>query len=339
MSDAVVCETAWKKVRCEVGEDHAGQRLDRFLAAQAFLPTRARVAQLVRDGHVTVDGSVRKASHAVTAGAVVELVIPPEAPSKVAPEPLPLEVLYEDASLIVVDKAAGMATHPAPGCRTGTLVAALLHRWQLGTEWPDPTRPGIVHRLDRDTSGVIVIAKTPQALHALARQFESRRVKKEYAAVVIGLPPASGTIELPIGRDPVDRRRQQARVGQRRPALTRYERLEFYGRTPVVAARVRALPETGRTHQIRVHLASIGHAVVGDPLYGGGRAPRGVGARARAVVEAFPRHALHAASIELRHPDDGRVVSFQAPLPADMRELITALRREGGEHAESPRAS
>jgi 23S rRNA pseudouridine1911/1915/1917 synthase len=335
MSDAVESETAWRKLRCEVEAPFAGQRLDRFLAAQGFLPTRARVAQLVRDGHVKVDGAVRKASHAVAAGAIVEIVVPPEAPSKVEPEPIPLDVLHEDASLIVVDKPAGMATHPAPGCRTGTLVAALLHRWQLGTEWPDPTRPGIVHRLDRDTSGVIVIAKTPQALHALARQFESRRVKKEYDAIVVGLPPANGAVDLPIGRDPVDRRRQQARVGQRRPALTRYERVEFYGRTPVVAARVRALPETGRTHQIRVHLASIGHAVVGDALYGGGHAPRGVDARARVLVESFPRHALHAARIELRHPDDGRVVSFGAPLPEDMRELIAALRREGGEHEES----
>jgi 23S rRNA pseudouridine1911/1915/1917 synthase len=339
MSDAVRSEAAWKKLRCEVGAEHAGQRLDRFLATQGFLPTRARVAQLVRDGHVKVDGAVRKASHAVAEGAVVEVVIPPEAPPKIAPEATPLDVLHEDASLIVVDKPAGMATHPAPGCRTGTLVAALLHRWQLGSEWPDPTRPGIVHRLDRDTSGVIVIAKTPQSLHALARQFESRRVHKEYEAIVVGLPPASGTIDLAIGRDPVDRRRQQARVGQRRHALTRYERLEFYGRTPVVAARVRAFPETGRTHQIRVHLASIGHPVLGDPLYGGGRAPRGVDPRARAVVESFPRHALHAASIELRHPDDGRVVAFHAPLPEDMRELIAALRREGGEHAESPRAT
>jgi 23S rRNA pseudouridine1911/1915/1917 synthase len=339
MSAAVRPETAWKKLRCEVDAEHAGQRLDRFLAAQGFLPTRARVAQLVRDGHVTVDGAVRKASHAVHEGAVVEVVIPPEAPPNVEPEATPLDVLHEDASLIVVDKPAGMATHPAPGCRTGTLVAALLHRWQLGTEWPDPTRPGIVHRLDRDTSGVIVIAKTPQALHALARQFENRRVHKEYEAVVVGLPPASGAIDLAIGRDPVDRRRQQARIGQRRAALTRYERLEFYGRTPVAAARVRALPETGRTHQIRVHLASIGHPVVGDPLYGGGRAPRGVDPRARAAVESFPRQALHAASIELRHPDDGRVVAFRAPLPEDMRELIAALRREGGEHAESPRAT
>jgi 23S rRNA pseudouridine1911/1915/1917 synthase len=334
MSDAVASEAVSKKLRCEVDAQHAGQRLDQFLAAQGFLPTRARVARLVRDGHVKVDGSVRKASHAVAAGAVVEVVVPPEAPPNVAPEATPLEVLHEDASLIVVDKPAGMATHPAPGCRTGTLVAALLHRWQLGSEWPDPTRPGIVHRLDRETSGVIVIAKTPQALHVLARQFESRRVRKEYEAVVVGLPPASGAIDLPIGRDPVDRRRQQARVGQRRPALTRYERLEFFGRTPVAATHVRALPETGRTHQIRVHLASIGHPVVGDGLYGGGHAPRGIDPRARALVESFPRQALHAARIELRHPDDGRVVAFSAPLPEDMRELIAALR---GEHSDSPR--
>lgn len=315
-----------RHLRCDVGESQAGQRLDRFLTAQGFLPTRARIAQLVRSGHVTVDGEVRKASYPVPAGAVVEVSVPPESPPDVVPEAIPLDVLHEDASLIVVDKPAGMATHPAPGCRTGTLVAALLHRWQLESDWPDPMRPGIVHRLDRDTSGVIVIAKTPRALHALARQFESRRVRKEYEAVVVGLPPAEGVIELPIGRDPGDRRRMQARVGQRRAARTRYARIEAYGAAPVAAALVRAAPETGRTHQIRVHLASIGHPLVGDTLYGGGHAPRGVPARVRTAIESFPRQALHASRIELLHPDDGRSVAFSAPLPEDMTSLVDRLR-------------
>jgi 23S rRNA pseudouridine1911/1915/1917 synthase len=315
-----------RRHRCHVDPSHAGQRLDRFLAAQGFLPTRAGIARLVRGGHVTVDGMLRKASYPLPAGAVVEVSVPPETPPDVVPEALPLVVLHEDAALIVVNKPAGMATHPAPGCRTGTLVAALLHRWQLGSEWPDPMRPGIVHRLDRDTSGVIVIAKTPRALHALARQFESRRVHKEYDAVVLGLPPAEGAIELPIGRDPADRRRMQARVGQRRAARTRYQVIEAYAGTPSAAALVRASPETGRTHQIRVHLASIGHPIVGDSLYGGGHAPRGVPVRARTAIESFPRQALHAARIDLRHPDDGREVSFTAPLPEDMVALIERLR-------------
>jgi 23S rRNA pseudouridine1911/1915/1917 synthase len=309
-----------------VDPSSAGQRLDRFLTAQGFLPTRARIAQLVRAGHVTVDGEVRKASYPVPAGAVIEVAVPPETPPDVAPEAIPLVVLHEDASLIVVDKPPGMATHPAPGCRTGTLVAALLHRWQLGSDWPDPLRPGIVHRLDRDTSGVIVIAKTPRALHALARQFESRRVGKVYEAVVVGTPPAAGLVELPIGRDPGDRRRMQARVGQRRAARTRFERLEVFGGTPPAAALVRASPETGRTHQIRVHLASVGHPLVGDTLYGGGHAPRGVAPRVRAAIESFPRQALHAARIELLHPDDGRAVAFSAPLPEDMTSLVERLR-------------
>ena len=333
-TDRVATRT-WRHFRCDVDPSEAGQRLDRFLAARGFLPTRAGITQLVRGGHVTVDGVVRKASYAVPAGAVVEVSVPPETPSEVEPEAIPLAVLHEDASLIVVNKPAGMATHPAPGCRTGTLVAALLHRWKLGSEWPDPTRPGIVHRLDRDTSGVIVIAKTPRALHALARQFETRRVRKEYRAVVVGLPPAEGVIELPIGRDPADRRRMQARVGQRRAARTRYERIEAFAGTPVAAALVSAAPETGRTHQIRVHLASIGHPIVGDSLYGGGHAPRGVSVGVRNVIESFPRQALHAARIELRHPDDGGDVCFVAPLPEDMASLVERLR---GATARSPRS-
>lgn len=315
-----------RRVRCEVGEASAGERLDRFLAAQGLLPTRSGIARLVRGGLVTVDGVVRKASFPVPAGAVVEVRIPPEPPSAVEPEDLLLEVLYEDESIAVVDKPAGMATHPAPGCRRGTLVAALLHRWRLAGDWPDPTRPGIVHRLDRDTSGVIVVAKTPLALHALSRQFQARSVLKGYEAVVVGAPPALGSVDLPIGRDPADRRRMQARRGQARAARTRFETVETFGRSPVAAARVRLRPETGRTHQVRVHLASIGHPVVGDALYGGRRAPRGVSGIARAAIEGFPRHALHAAWIEIRHPLDGRPLRFAAMLPPDMEELLERLR-------------
>lgn len=319
--------------RCEVDAQHAGQRLDRFLATQGFLPTRARIARLVRDGHVTVDGAVRKASYPVAEGAVVEVVVPPEPSPDVVPEDTPLRILHEDGSLIVVDKPAGMATHPAPGCWTGTLVAALLHRCRLAGDWPDPTRPGIVHRLDRDTSGVIVIAKTPRALHALARQFEARRVKKEYHALVLGKPPSAGVVDLAIGRDPADRRRMQARAGQRRAARTRFERDEVFGGAPPAASFVRVFPETGRTHQIRVHLAGIGHPLVGDLLYGGGKAPRGVASPLRSAMESFPRQALHAARIELLHPEDGRSVSFEAPLPEDLRALVEHLRvltrREG----------
>src|SRR5262249_19338754 len=159
-------------------------RLDRVLASRAFLPTRSRIAALVRSGCVRVDGIVRKASYAVPAGALIEVELPPPEPSIVEPEAIPLEILFEDEALIAINKPAGMPTHPAPGSRRGTLVAALLGRWNLSADWPDPQRPGIVHRLDKDTTGVIVIAKTPQAMHALARQFARRMVTKRYLAVV-----------------------------------------------------------------------------------------------------------------------------------------------------------
>ena len=232
--------------RCVVTPGEGGQRLDRFLARQSFLPTRSRIAALVRAGHVTVDGVVRKASFSVSDGEGVAIHLPPPEPSWVEPEAISLEVLYEDEALIAIDKPAGMATHPAPGTRHGTLVAALLHRWRFGGDWPDPQRPGIVHRLDKDTTGVIVVAKTPAAMHALARQFSARTVRKRYHAVVLGVPQPSGTIELPIGRDPADRKRMQARIGQSRAARTRYLVTESFG-VPGIAARVDHQPETRRT--------------------------------------------------------------------------------------------
>jgi len=308
-----------------------GQRLDRFLSLQSFLPTRSRTASLIREGQVTVDGVLRKASFLVPEGAVIDVHLPPPEPSLVEPEPIELAVLYEDDVLIVVDKPAGMASHPAPGSRRGTLVAALLHRWRFGGPWPDPQRPGIVHRLDKDTTGVIVVAKTPAAMHALARQFAARRVAKRYTAIVVGVPrERSGIIDLPIGRDPVDRKRMQARTGQRRAARTRYTVRESCGAPRQVAALLDLEPETGRTHQLRVHLASIGHPIVGDRTYGAARAPVHASARVRDALERFPRQALHASSLALRHPADGRAVTFEAPLPADVQALLATLRRAEG---------
>jgi len=273
-----------------------------------------------------VDGRVRKASFPVGAGAAIEVEIPPDPPSAVEPEAIALDVLHEDAWLVVINKPAGMASHPAPGSRHGTLVAALLHHWRLGRDWPDPQRPGIVHRLDRDTTGVIVVAKTPEAMHHVARQFAARTVRKTYLAITHGVPrPGAGGIELPIGRDPVDRRRMQARAGQRREARTRYTVLRGFGGTRRIAALVEVAPETGRTHQVRVHLASLGHPLVGDRVYGGGDARRGTPAAARAALESFPRQALHAARLRFRHPQDGRWIEVAAPLPADMLALLAAL--------------
>ncbi len=325
MSDALREPGDGQTFRCVVPPGEGKQRLDRFLSRQSFLPTRSRVAALVREGRVTVDGVVRKASFSIDEAQEIVVSLPPPEPSWVEPEEIPLTVLHEDEAIIVLDKPAGMATHPAPGTRRGTLVAALLHRWRFSGEWPDPQRPGIVHRLDKDTTGVIAVAKTPSAMHALARQFAARTVAKRYRAIVFGAPrEAQGMIDLPIGRDPIDRKRMQARLGQARAACTRFAVAESFG-VPVVAALLEVAPETGRTHQIRVHLASIGHAIVGDHVYGSGRAPATARADVRDVLESFPRQALHAATLAFRHPLDGRAVTFEAPLAADMRALVDRL--------------
>jgi 23S rRNA pseudouridine1911/1915/1917 synthase len=321
-----------ERVVTKVAEDDAGRRLDRVLAARGFLPTRSRIAALVRAGLVTVDGVVRRASFLVSPGQRIEVEIPEPEPPDVEPEAIALDVLYEDDWIVAVNKPAGMASHPAPGCRRGTLVAALLHHWGMRADWPDPQRPGIVHRLDRDTTGVIVVAKTPQAMHALARQFARRDVKKLYRAIVHGVPRADeGDVDLPIGRDPISRHRMQARAGQRREARTHYRVLERFGGGSPYAASLEAEPHTGRTHQIRVHLASIGTPIVGDRLYAGMERPRGVPAAVAEALAAFPRQALHAAWLGLRHPQDGRWVEMAAPLPQDMERLLAELRR-GGQH-------
>ena len=322
-------------LRSRVSADEGGQRLDRVLASRGFLPTRSRVAALVRSGLVKVDGVARRASFLVAPGQTIEVIAPPPERSTVEPEAIPLEVLYEDEWIVAVNKPPGMVTHPAPGSRRGTLVAALLHRFGLSAEWPDPQRAGIVHRLDKDTTGVIVVAKTPSALHALARQFERRTVAKVYHALVHGAPRAArGEVDLPIGRDPISRHRMQARVGQRRDARTPWIVLERFGGSPAIAAWIEAEPRTGRTHQIRVHLASLGTPIVGDRLYAGERRARGGPLAER--LDTFPRQALHASRIALRHPADGRALEITAPLPRDLSDLLDELRRAGQHRIDAP---
>jgi 23S rRNA pseudouridine1911/1915/1917 synthase len=303
----------------------AGMRLDRFLATLPGLGTRSQAKQLLDDGRVTVDGVARKASHTLRAGERVEASIPPPAPVRAEPEALPLVVLYEDAHLLAIDKPAGMVVHPAPGAPRGTVVNALLHRLgaALGAVGA-PERPGIVHRLDRDTSGVLVVARTAAALEGLARQFRDRTLKKRYLALVHGRPArARGTVDLPIGRDPTERKRMSVRARRARHAVTHWEVVEQLPGATLLGIDL----ETGRTHQIRVHLAAIGHPVVGDRVYG--RAPRrarDVPAAARAVLDACPRQALHAASLRCAHPITGVPLRFEAPLPPDLVAIVDALR-------------
>jgi 23S rRNA pseudouridine1911/1915/1917 synthase len=300
-----------------------GLRLDRFLATVPELGTRSRAKSLIDGGLVRVDGTPRKSAHVLRAGQEIAVAVPPPEPAGVAAEPLPLVVLYEDAHLLAIDKPPGMVVHPAPGARHGTVVNALLHRLGALDGVGDPERPGIVHRLDRDTSGVLLVARTPQALAGLARQFHDRTLAKRYVAVVHGVVRApAGVIDQAIGRHPQERKRMSVRARRGRTAVTRYEVVErFPG-----ATLLRLAPETGRTHQLRVHLASLGHPIIADRLYGGGR--RAAGAIA-AALEACPRQALHAESIAFAHPATGAPVVVRSPLPADLETLLGALRRIG----------
>jgi 23S rRNA pseudouridine1911/1915/1917 synthase len=318
-------------LRVTVPATAAGMRLDRFLSTLAEIGTRARGRQLIDAGHVRVDGTVRKPAAVLRAGMRVTIELPAAVASALEAQDIPLRVLHEDADLLVIDKPAGMVVHPAPGARRDTVVNALLHRSQLIAAVGATERPGIVHRLDRDTSGVLAIALTPAAHEAIARQFRERTVRKEYVGVVHGaVRLARGRIELSVGRDPRERKRMRAAPPRGRSALTSYEVVE---RLPG-ATLVRLSPHTGRTHQLRVHMQALGHPLIGDRVYGGvRRAVRGCPPAAAAAIEVFPRQALHAATLELAHPGTGAPLRFDAPLPADIATLLTQLRNvkaEGG---------
>ncbi|MBN9510395.1 MAG: RluA family pseudouridine synthase [Alphaproteobacteria bacterium] len=306
--------------------DAAGQRVDRFLAAASGL-TRARVKTLIEQGHARRDGRALTApAEPVRAGSRYVLSPPPPVPATPHAETIPLAILHEDADLLVLDKPAGLVVHPAPGNETGTLVNALLAH--CGDALPGiggERRPGIVHRLDKDTSGLMVVAKSEAALAALGADFAARRIDRAYLALVWGLPsPATGEIAGAIGRDPRERKRMALRTSGGKPALTRYRTLATHG-TAVALLECRLA--TGRTHQIRVHLASRGHPLVGDPVY-----LRRIPAPARMLAEPrrsalldFPRQALHAAELGFTHPRTGARLHFRRPPPPDLAALLASL--------------
>ena len=311
------------QARLTVDASGAGERLDRWAAERLPSLSRARVQALIAEGRIRLDGAPTRASSHVRAGQVVEVEIPPPAPAGPRPEPIALSVVYEDPRLIVVDKPAGLVVHPAAGNATGTLVNALLHHARDLSGVGGVLRPGIVHRLDRGTSGLLVVAKDDAAHQALARQFASRSVGKEYLAVVLGVPsPRSGTIDASIGRDRSHRRKMSVAAPRGRQALSSYEVLEPLDGAALLRVRI----HTGRTHQIRVHLSSIGHPVAGDATYGGRRTPGCRRAASREALERLARPALHAARLAFDHPATGERLSFESPLPPDLVALLEALR-------------
>jgi 23S rRNA pseudouridine1911/1915/1917 synthase len=310
-----------RTIRADRGD--AGERLDRALVRHLadLSLARVEVARWIRDGRVEVNGDPRpKPALKLAKGDIVSVVLPPpppDAPPLLAQE-LPLAVVFEDAHLLAIDKPPGVVVHPTWGHREGTLLNALLWR---AREW-DPAhemtrssdlRPRLVHRLDKDTSGLLLVAKTRAAHGGLARAFQRRQVSKEYLAVVAGNPPANGgRVDLAIARDPDDPKRRVAGVADGRPAVTSWQVIADSKQDGRAFALLRCRPETGRTHQIRIHLAAIGLPIVGDPLYGTGEA-------------LLPRQALHAALLAFAHPVTGQPIEIQSPLPADLRALLEEL--------------
>jgi 23S rRNA pseudouridine1911/1915/1917 synthase len=306
-------------VTATVPSDSHLLRLDRFLVSILAGQSRSRIQHLIHDGRVLVNGRVAKANQKVKAGQVVSLEIPDPVEPVPQPEALPLPIVYQDRDIVVVDKPAGMVVHPAAGHEKGTLVSALLHHIEGLSGIGGEKRPGIVHRLDRGTSGLMVVAKHDDAHRQLARQFQDREVEKEYMALVWGVVLAGRRIDLPIGRDPIQRKKMSARARRHRAAVTRIVRADPVGRALTL---VRVAIDTGRTHQIRVHLSAIGHPVVGDSLYGGLR--RHVPGDLRAVLQ-LDRPFLHAARLAFRHPADGRRMEFASELPDDLRRVLEDL--------------
>ena len=294
--------------------DRTDERLDLFLVRRLPDLSRSYAQRLIADGQVTVDGTARKANYKLRGGEEIVCTMPPAEEIEICAEDIPLDILYEDADIIVVNKARGMVVHPAAGIYTGTLVNALLWHCHDLSGINGALRPGIVHRLDKDTSGVMVAAKNDMAHHYLARQIRDKDARREYRAIVHGnIVPRAGVITGDIGRHPTDRKKMAIVRENGKPATTHFEVLERFGSYTYVSCRL----ETGRTHQIRVHMTSIGHPLVGDPKYTAKKNPF-----------AIVGQALHSLSLSLTHPRTGKEMAFTAPLPQDMEEILHTLRRD-----------
>lgn len=318
-----------ERLRFVVAPGEDGERLDRVLAARLPGESRSRLARLAREGRARVDGRPAKPAQVMRAGQAVALEIPAPEPPDLEPEDIPLDIPYEDEDLAVVDKPPGLVVHPAAGNPRHTLVHALLHHLGDLAGIGGRLRPGIVHRLDKDTSGLLVVAKSDRAHRRLAEMMAAHEVRREYLALVRGrLPAAEGLVDAPVGRHPVHRKKMAVVAAGGRPAQTRYVRMDTFAGFDYIRVELR----TGRTHQIRVHMAHLGHPVLGDPVYGGrGRPPHGAGRRViethRRLLALMRRQALHAWRLRFAHPLSGAAMEFTAPLPPDMQAALDCLRQ------------
>ena len=322
-------------IEIQVSQSHSGKRLDSALAelledsedyrssvSSGTVLSRSRLQQWIRDGHVLVDGKPSRPSHKLRGGERIAVHVPEPEPLGVEPEPMVLDVLYEDAELIVVNKPQGLVVHPGAGHSTGTLVHGLLHHCHDLSGIGGVLRPGIVHRLDRGTSGAIVVAKTDRAHEGLTRQFAEREVHKRYLAMVYGVPePSSGIIETLYGRHPTDRRKFSSKVSRGKKAVTSYGVMASAGGL----SQVDLLLGTGRTHQIRVHLTERGHPIVGDPVYSGRQYSRMSDEGLRSVATELDYQALHAWEIGFTHPVTGEKLSLTAPMPELLASLVERI--------------
>jgi 23S rRNA pseudouridine1911/1915/1917 synthase len=313
-----------------VPEGAAGRRFDAVLAELFPEFSRSRLAEWIKSGDALLDGAAVRPRDPVRGGEVVTLAVALDEQTSAQPQDIPLSILYEDADVFVIDKPAGLVVHPGAGNPDGTLVNALLFRDPSLAALP---RAGIVHRLDKDTSGVMVVARTLQAHAALVAQLSARAVHRQYLAIVVGALVSGGTADAAIDRHPRDRLRMAVREDGR-DAVTHYRLRERFRAHTALECRL----ETGRTHQIRVHMAHLKHPIVGDPLYGGSlRLPRGASEELVAALRSFKRQALHAEVLEFAHPLTGEPLRCAAPVPADMLELMRLLREDAAAHAQAAR--
>ncbi len=313
--------------------DSPTQRLDAFLAEALPDISRAQLKKLIDSRQITCDGAATKASFKLKGGEAIEVMLPPPAPSTALAEAIPLHIIYEDQDLIVINKTAGMVVHPAAGHFHGTLVNALLHHCDDLAGIGGALRPGIVHRIDKDTSGVLVVTKNDQAHQHLAAQFHQHSIKRVYLALIHGqLPCHKGTIDQPLGRHPVQRKKFSTKARNSKRAVTHWSVIDVFSQEKFSLIRLQL--ETGRTHQIRVHLSEAGHPLVGDPLYGRRAELNSIkDQQLRTLIRQLPGQALHAHTLGFIHPRTDEYLEFSSDIPAPLRHIIAYLQQDGSSAA------